>query len=432
TLCDHRKAFAAYAAFDDSVRPGGEAYLSQFTFGAEMTKRADAYRRLAVKGYDGPTGADWLGVDIDAADLEQARRDVCRFVFKAAELLDADPDAVPIYFSGSKGFHAYLPTSLGGAMEPAVGFHVVARRLVAMVAAAADVRVDESVYDTVRAFRAPNTRHPKTGLFKRRFMLDELMHQSVDGILSAAKEPLGTELPDAPARSKAAADLWSKAGERAAEDRPARAAGATTRTRLMRDTEELIHGEPVDANRAVRVFSAAADLGGFGSPDGLAFALLERPALALGLSSAEVERQIRCGLERGRRTDAAGDAEPSAPTDPAQPVATALTNATTKRDTQEKGLSAAPPLATALANAWARVAPVAVVDPPPAPLEPVHPPIGAAVFFRDAKGRPCRPQDAALWTWEGDNPSYGVGRFPVERLARLAPHERWVGAYRAD
>lgn len=55
-------------------------------------------------------------------------------------------------------------------------------------------------------------------------------------------------------------------------------------------------------------------------------------------------------------------------------------------------------------------APVPPPPPPPRPRPPalaaplpaiVLPPPGARLFFSDADGRPCAPEGALLWTWEG-------------------------------
>ena len=53
-------------------------------------------------------------------------------------------------------------------------FSRTTRRLAEGLAAAVQVTIDGGVYDKVRAFHAPNSRHPKTGLHKRALMLDEL------------------------------------------------------------------------------------------------------------------------------------------------------------------------------------------------------------------------------------------------------------------
>ena len=76
------------------------------------------------------------------------------------ERYSLDDDGPLMFFSESKGFHLGLPTDL---WQPSASltFHRTARRLAEGLAAAAQVTIDGGVYDTVRAFRAPNSRHPE-------------------------------------------------------------------------------------------------------------------------------------------------------------------------------------------------------------------------------------------------------------------------------
>jgi hypothetical protein len=64
-------------------------------------------------------------------------------------------------------------TAMSNAFRSA-DFHRTARRFAERLAELAAVTIDAGVYDRVRAFRAANCRHPKTGLHKRRLTLDEL------------------------------------------------------------------------------------------------------------------------------------------------------------------------------------------------------------------------------------------------------------------
>ena len=56
------------------------------------------------------------------------------------------------------------------------------------------VTIDTGVYDKTRAFRAPNSRHSKTGLHKRRLTLDELLGP-LDAILELATTPAACDVP---------------------------------------------------------------------------------------------------------------------------------------------------------------------------------------------------------------------------------------------
>jgi hypothetical protein len=59
---------------------------------------------------------------------------------------------------------------------------------------------------------------------------------------------------------------------------------------------DFIRGDAPTENRAVALFSAAANLAEHGCPPGLALALLEEVSLDAGLPPTEVRRQIECGL----------------------------------------------------------------------------------------------------------------------------------------
>ncbi|MFM9966329.1 MAG: DNA primase, partial [Planctomycetaceae bacterium] len=164
-LVDWQAAFVGYAALDERAEVNREAYLSAFTFGDDFRRHLDATD--STKGFDGVCGAEFVWFDIDReGDLETARRDAARLCLRLIERYSLDDDGPLIFFSGSKGFHVGLPTDL---WQPSASltFHRTARRLAEGLAAAVQVTIDGGVYDKVRAFRAPNSRHPKTGLHKR-------------------------------------------------------------------------------------------------------------------------------------------------------------------------------------------------------------------------------------------------------------------------
>ena len=162
------------------------------------------------------------------------------------------------------------------------------------------VTIDGGVYDKVRAFRAPNSRHPKTGLHKRALTLDELMRLSVERIQDLAREPLAFDVPAITARSEQAAADWLDAGqamEREAEANQQRRTSGNGSTRLNRSTLDFIRNGAGNGDRHRLLFSAAANLAEFGCPSELALELLNEAALDSGLSPSEVRRQIDCGLK---------------------------------------------------------------------------------------------------------------------------------------
>jgi hypothetical protein len=280
---------------DERAECHREAYLSAFTFDDDF--RRHLAETGSTAGFSGPCWTPWVWFDIDRPDLDAAQRDAARLALSIDERYCPGDDDLLIFFSGSKGFHIGLPTCLW-TPTPSVDFHRVARRFAESAAEAAAVTTDGGVYDRVRLFRAPNSRHPKTGLHKRRLSLDELANLKLDAILSLAKEPAPFDVPTPAGTSDQAAVDWRVAAAGVAEQSEAkvarRAAGAGAT--LNRSTLEFIRDGAVAGDRHRMLFSAAANLAEFGCPPSLAVALLEESALDSGLPPKEVRRQIECGL----------------------------------------------------------------------------------------------------------------------------------------
>jgi hypothetical protein len=300
-LIDFDAAFAAYAECDDKAEVDREAYLSAFTYGEDF--RYHLAETGSTRGYDGPCWAPWLWFDLDGEDLDAVLTDARRL---AAGILHRyrtlDDDALLLFFSGSKGIHVGLPVSWDPA--PSVTFHRTARHFAEALAAATGATIDTGVYDKVRLFRAPNSRHPKTGLHKRRLTLDELLNLDGDRVrqLAAAPEPFA--LPAVTAADPQAVADWQaalQAVEREAEVKAERRATLANGTpRLNRATLAFIRDGADQGDRPRLLFSVAANLGKFGCPPALAYALLTEAALDSGLPPADVRRQIDCGLAHGK------------------------------------------------------------------------------------------------------------------------------------
>lgn len=142
---------------------------------------------------------------------------------------ELDEDDLLIFLSGGKGVHIGLPTIWHP--EPSPHFNVVAKLFCLDLAERAKLVIDSLIYSKTRLFRAPNSRHPKSRLFKRRLSLDELTHLKPEAIVDLARHPEPFRIPSGPAICLSAADDWEKARrvvERQAE-RHAHPATATSR-----------------------------------------------------------------------------------------------------------------------------------------------------------------------------------------------------------
>jgi hypothetical protein len=317
-LVDWQAALTGYAECDARAELEREAFLSLFTFGSDF---ADLLRRQgSEKGFSGPCGASWLYWDIDRpGNLALALRDTRRL---AGAILDRyrslDDDDLLIFLSGGKGLHLGIPTYWQP--EPSRNFNSVAKVFALEHAKAAKLEVDGSIYSKTRLFRAPNSRHPKTGLFKRRLSLEELTFLRPEAVLEMARQPEPFSIPRGPGFCPKATDDWSSA-RRAVEHQTERRSGPREGTSQLRTeagseprdgkgrlsaflTRFIRDGELDTDRRAVSTFRAAAQLAEFHEAhgfDALAHALLREAALDSGLPPSEVKRQIDCGLAHGRR-----------------------------------------------------------------------------------------------------------------------------------
>jgi hypothetical protein len=274
--------------------------LSAFTFGDAFAHYLNTTG--TTKCYTGETGAAWLWFDIDRADnIDTATTDARRLASLLSDRFGIDGDSLLCFFSGAKGFHIGLPLSACGSPGPSAMFHRVCRQFAESVAAATGVTIDVKVYDRVRLFRAPNSRHPKTGLFKRQLPFDALMGLRPSRIVELAGEPEAFDIPDPPEPSRVAVADWAAAVGSVAEQSAGIASRCESgsRSALNRATMAFIRDGATD-DRAVSLFSAAANVAEFATVADLAFALLTEPGLDSGLSPSEVRRQIQCGIERGR------------------------------------------------------------------------------------------------------------------------------------
>jgi len=295
-LVDPAAAFAAYARCDDRAECGRESYLSAYHFADDFREHLAATGSTA--GFSGPCWSPWLWLDFDADEVSHAQADAGGVVEHLAETFSVDPGGLLLFFSGSKGFHVGLPTALW-MPSPSERFHRTSRRFAESLAEAASVAIDSGVYDRVRAFRAPNSRHPKTGLHKRRLTHDELLGP-LDAILALAGHPAPFDMPPPIARNDSLAGLWEKAEAEAIEQDAAKAvrrAADNASPALNRATLDFIRDGAMKGDRHRLLFSAAANLGEFGCPPALAHALLSESALDSGLPPSDVCRQVECGLD---------------------------------------------------------------------------------------------------------------------------------------
>jgi len=308
---DWNSAFTAHTEADPRSASGGECYLSHFQFPDEFLKHLETTGSTA--GYAGPTWADWLAFDIDVeGDILEALTQAIRLAAWLIARFNLKPGDLMIFYSGSKGFHILIPSSLWNG-KPSLHFHEYSRRFAETLAINAEVKIDSAVYARVNLLRAPNSRHRKTNRFKVQLTFDELQTLKPEAIFEIAASPRKGWIPKPTAANPEAVECWAEVSkivdqdhEETAQRRSAKASAGRQLplgvSKLNLTTAAvLVDGFSV-GDRHRELFSAAANMGEFGSVEELAFALLTPIGLNSGLSPSEVQRQIACGLKHGGRT----------------------------------------------------------------------------------------------------------------------------------
>ena len=178
-------------------------------------------------------------------------------------------------------------------------FHQVGRHFAEAIAGRAGIEIDTGIYDRVRAFRALNSRHPKTGLHKRWLDFDELMYLKPEAIFKAAAEPEPFDILEPPPQGDTATTDWLETVERVEREAMARQERLSANGHeptLNRKTLEFIRDGADIGDRHRLLYSAARNLGEFGCSVELASALLSESSLDSGLPPKDVCRQIECGI----------------------------------------------------------------------------------------------------------------------------------------
>jgi hypothetical protein len=263
------------------------------------------------RGYAGRAACVRLVWDIDRAnDLDAALADARKLVTYLRGWYGSHAErGTGAYFSGAKGFHVTLVALPG--YHPFAHVPRVARLLALTLARQAGVAVDPAVYDHQRLFRLPNSRHPRTGLYKRFLDHDELFALDAARVRELARHPAGFSVPSVNEDCEQFARDWIEAEERVLKGRAALASDVSRRDsaacpvvpKFVRDF--IGFGDFQDPGRAVTLFRAAAALTEQGTPAHVVRGLLEEPALKMGLDAYETEKQLVAGIIHGTRKGAA-------------------------------------------------------------------------------------------------------------------------------
>lgn len=157
----------------------------------------------------------------------------------------------------------------------------------------------------MRLLRAPNSRHPKTGLYKRWLPADKLDALTADDCMILAEKPQPFDLPGLEGSPDMLVAVWDAAAaavaaqDEAAAQRRADIAVGKASAKLNDLTRRLLAGEPMQqGERHKRIYSAAANLAELDVPLHAAHQLLTEAGRDSGLPPRDVFRAIENGHAR--------------------------------------------------------------------------------------------------------------------------------------
>lgn len=160
---------------------GTEAYHSLF----DLESRED-YK--GFKGISKPA-SDWIICDFDGIS---AQKDVKILL----QNLNAPPASYRVYFSGNKGFHLYLHSSLIG-VKPGPDCADKLEGLFKRIKTALSLEsLDTGIIQPIRKIRMPNSLHQKSGFYKVELDAKEFISRehSMEEIKQSAQSPKGITL----------------------------------------------------------------------------------------------------------------------------------------------------------------------------------------------------------------------------------------------
>jgi hypothetical protein len=273
-------------------------YQSAFTFpDPAFREHFEVYGR---KDWIGPCGTSRLFWDQDG---DAATADTRKLASYLVDRYALDEDQLLVGLSGAKGYHVEIAF---GPVGPADHVPATVRRLCRSVADAMGIPTfDAGNYDRTRLWRSWNSRHERTGRFKRRLDLRELLYLDNDRHAELAREPFAFD-PPGPARSARLHEDWSRVLAAAQADRQEHPAEvARHRNGVLTDAAwRFLSGEATKPGRHNGCIHAAAVLARAGCLKGLAFDLLFRAADKCGMvrdyDRRDVLRTIENGWRRGR------------------------------------------------------------------------------------------------------------------------------------
>jgi hypothetical protein len=315
------ETFARFARADSTLGLHLPAQLSVFQYSDDLQTYHSAHGG-SVEGYRGITWARWCVVDFNGDEcLSDVLETVRRFV-AAIGRLGVPEEQILVFYSGDRGLSVMFPSGIAGTV-PQTNFEFALGQFCQVIVDQVTIVLSEEpapggadpvsdpgwhepidwrVYGPNAMFRAPNTQHEVTGLFKVRLHWDELFDLDVAGIRLLANGPRPFEPPSWHASpNETLCDLWKYAAA-VADSRPFAINQTLDRgVWVYADTFDFMHNGAPEPVGKKRLFRAAVNLLQVGCSRQAAYQLLSPAALMSGMSVAEATRQLEGAIRYMRK-----------------------------------------------------------------------------------------------------------------------------------
>lgn len=163
-----------------------EAYTSLFTYNDAILTHIKKSSSMAK--YEAPVAIRYVWIDFDDDSIDNAKRNVLRFLADINEKYDVNPEILHVYFSGNKGFHVGIPSEVIGIQgiydkDMPLYINNFVKNLTSEIEC-----VDYKIYNHTRLFRLPYSLNVKSNLYKIRLPINILSDSSSDEIMGYAAD----------------------------------------------------------------------------------------------------------------------------------------------------------------------------------------------------------------------------------------------------
>lgn len=185
-----------------SERVNSEKYISLYIYTsdvldyiAENIVEKDGKKYNSILNYDGDVSFSTFYIDIDRKgksqleNLQDALFDTSVLIKKLYFTYEIPYEDILIYFSGGKGFHIGIKDKSFGLTRSNFRKDTnEIHKILAEKICYPDIKYDTVIYNKTRLFRAPNSKHQESGLYKTQISYELILSGDIEKIIELSRE----------------------------------------------------------------------------------------------------------------------------------------------------------------------------------------------------------------------------------------------------